>query len=72
LIDEFDSFLVYGHAKAGQDTCIFLIDFNKLKIVSIGFVPVFNDIKVNNKENLTLTFVYGNALRTAHVYNGFW
>ncbi len=47
LVDEFDSYLVYGYAKAGPDSCIFLIDFNKLKIVSIGFVGSFNDIKVN-------------------------
>lgn len=71
-MDEFDSYLVYGYAKAGNDSCIFLVDFNKLKIVSIGFVGSFNDIKVNAYENLTLTFCSGNTLRTAHVYNGFW
>jgi hypothetical protein len=72
LVDEFDSFLVYGYARAGTDTCIFLVDFNKMKIVSIGYVNSFNDIKVNTKENLTLTLCYGNTVRTTHVYNGFW
>ena len=49
LVDEFDSHLVFGYAKAGGDTCIFLVDFNKMKVVAIGFVPAFNDIKVNTK-----------------------
>ncbi len=49
LVDEFDSHLVYGYARAGNDTCIFLVDFNKMKVVSLGFVPAFNDIKVNTK-----------------------
>lgn len=49
LVDEFGSHLVYGYARANEDICIFLVDFNKMKVVAMGFVPVFNDIKVNTK-----------------------
>ena len=71
-MDEFDSHLVYGHAKANNDTCVFLVDFNKMKVVAMGFVSAFNDIKVNTYDNLTLSMCQGNSLRTAHFYNGFW
>ncbi len=64
--------MVYGYAKAGGDTCIFLVDFNKMKVVAMGFVPSFNDIKVNTHDDLTLTMCHGNSVRTAKVYNGFW
>jgi hypothetical protein len=48
LVDEFDSGLVYGYATANsKDNCLFLIDFNKSKIVAMGYVGAFNDIKVN-------------------------
>jgi hypothetical protein len=41
--------LVYGYAKSSGDYCIFLVDFNKLKVVAIGFFASFNDMKVNPK-----------------------
>jgi hypothetical protein len=48
-----------------------LVDFNKMKVVAMGFVPAFNDVKVNTNDNL-MSMCHGNSLRIAKFYNGFW
>jgi hypothetical protein len=42
-----------------------------MKVVAMGFVPAFNDVKVNTNDNL-MSMCHGNSLRTAKFYNGFW
>ena len=45
--------------KTKESNCVFLIDFGKTKILAIGFLPSFEDIKVDVRENMTLS-VCGN------------
>lgn len=47
-MDDFDSSLVYGYAStSSHDSCLFVIDFTKMKIIAMGYVGEFIDIKVN-------------------------
>jgi hypothetical protein len=64
--------MVFGYAKTKTDICIFIVDFNKLKVIAIGFIGQVNDIKINHRESLTLSLCTGNVVKSAHVFNGFW
>ena len=48
LVDEYDNSLVYGSVKGKEASCIFLCDFSKGKVIALGFVPFFEDIKVDS------------------------
>lgn len=55
LADEYDSNLVYGAAKGKETACVFLVDMGKLKLMAIGFLPVFADFKIDGRENMTVS-----------------
>lgn len=48
-MDEYDNSLVYGAAKSKENACVFLVDMIKLKIMAIGFLPLFADFKVDGR-----------------------
>lgn len=54
-MDEYDSSLVYGAAKGKETACVFLVDMSKLKLMAIGFLPVFADFKIDGRENMTVS-----------------
>jgi hypothetical protein len=47
LVDECDNNIVYGAATTRDTACVFLIDINKAKVLTMGFMPVFEDVKVD-------------------------
>lgn len=55
LPDDYDNSVVYGSVKGKEASCIFLCDFSKNKIIALGFMPFFEDIKVDTNENMTLS-----------------
>lgn len=59
MIDDYDNYLLYGAAKTKESSCVFLTDFGKGKILAMGYLPLFDDMKVDARENMTLS-VCGN------------
>lgn len=47
LVDECDNNIVYGAASSRETACVFLIDINKSKVLSLGFMAGFEDVKVD-------------------------
>ena len=45
--------------KRRESFCVFLVDFNKGKLLAVGYLPPFEDIKVDGRENMALS-VCGN------------
>ena len=59
MIDDYDNYLLYGAVKTKESSCVFLTDFGKGRILAMGYLPLFDDIKVDARENMTLS-VCGN------------
>lgn len=55
LVDEYDNSLVYGAARNKEGSCVFLCDISKGKVIAQGFMAHFEDIKVDSRENMTLS-----------------
>ena len=47
LTDEYDNNIIYGGAKNKDTACIFLADFSKSKILALGFMNSYEDIKLD-------------------------
>lgn len=47
--------MVYGAAITKETACVFLADFNKLKLLAVGYLPLFEDLKVDGRENMRLS-----------------
>ena len=59
MVDDYDNYLLYGSATTKESNCIFMADFGKGKILSIGYLSPFDDWKVDTRGNMTLS-VCGN------------
>lgn len=46
---------MYGTAKTKDTSSVFLLDIVKMKIMAIGFLPTFEDIKIDGRENMSLS-----------------
>lgn len=68
--------MVYGAAKTKETACVFLADFNKLRLLAVGYLPLFEDFKVDGRENMRLS-VCGyngsqNYLKMVQYVSGQW
>jgi 23S rRNA pseudoU1915 N3-methylase RlmH len=48
-------------AKSKDTAYVFLIDFSKGRILASGFMSIFQDIKVDGRENMTLSICGNNG-----------
>jgi hypothetical protein len=75
-VDEYDNNLVYGSAKSKESACVFLADFSKGKVLGTGYMPLFEDIKVDGRENMTLSICGNNGscnfVKSLKYGNGGW
>ena len=55
MVDDYDNYLLYGYVRTKETSCVFLVDFGKTKILAMGYLPNFDDIKVDGRENMTLS-----------------
>lgn len=61
MCDEYDNELLYGVAKGRETDCIFLADFGKNKLLAVGYLSPFDDVKVDGRENMTLSVCGSNT-----------
>jgi len=54
-VDEYDNGILYGGARNKEGACIFMADFGKNKISAIGYMNSYEDIKVDQRDNLSLS-----------------
>lgn len=53
---------MYGAAKARDTSAVFLLDMVKMKAMAMGFLPTFEDIKIDGRENMSLSLCgYSNS-----------
>ena len=55
MVDEYDNNIVYGGARNKEGACIFMADFGKNKISAIGYMNSYEDIRIDHRDNLTLS-----------------
>ena len=76
LIDDYDNNIVYGGAKSKEGACIFLADINKGKILALGFMTSFEDLKIDSRDNLCISACChngnNNLIRHLHYGSGHW
>jgi hypothetical protein len=55
LADEFDKNIIYGVARNKDTTCVFIADMGKGRVLATGFMGVVEDVKVDSRDNMTLS-----------------
>jgi uncharacterized protein YjaG (DUF416 family) len=76
MVDEYDNYMLYGLAQAKDSSCVFLADLGKAKLLATGYLPSFQDIRVNVFENMTLSVCghngSSNYLKSLQYISGKW
>jgi hypothetical protein len=76
LVDEYDNNVVYGGAKSKEAACIFVADFTKGKLLAVGYLSSYEDIRVDFRENITLSVCCNNGshnyLKSLRYASGQW
>ena len=49
LVDDYDNYLLYGVARGRESSCVFLADFGKAKIMAMGYMSPFEDVKIDGR-----------------------
>ena len=61
LVDEYDNNLLYGGIRSKEAACVFLADISKNKIFAIGYMNSYEDLKLDFRENLTISVLCNNG-----------